>query len=53
MLGWRPLLFSWLNKLPESVDEDLKEFITELFDRMVRPVTQWLRKSGVKVKSHF
>lgn len=49
MLGWRPLMVSWLNTLPEGVTEEIKEVITELFDRMIIPVQQWLRKGGAKV----
>ncbi|CAK8675251.1 unnamed protein product [Clavelina lepadiformis] len=48
MLGWRPLLMSWLNTLPEGVNDELKTMIQGFFDRMVTPVTQWLRKGGVK-----
>ncbi|XP_078488802.1 dynein axonemal heavy chain 7 isoform X2 [Ciona intestinalis] len=48
MLGWRPLLISWLNTLPEGVTEEHKEIIRGFFDRMVIPVTQWLRKGGAK-----
>uniref|UniRef100_H2Y7L7 Dynein axonemal heavy chain 7 n=1 Tax=Ciona savignyi TaxID=51511 RepID=H2Y7L7_CIOSA len=48
MLGWRPLLISWLSVLPRVTDEH-KEIIQGFFDRMVIPVTQWLRKGGAKV----
>lgn len=49
MLGWRPLMLSWLNTLPEGVTDAHKEMISELFDRMIRPVVQWLRKGAVRV----
>ena len=49
MLGWRPLLLSWLNTLPEGVTQEIKDLITGFFDRMVIPVLQWLRKGNAKV----
>ena len=53
MLGWRPLMISWLNTLPEGVSDEIKEVITELFDRMVIPVTQWIRKGSAKVNYYW
>ena len=52
MLGWRPLLFAWFNKLPVGVTEELKKLLTSMFDRMCRPVSQWLRKGLVRVSSY-
>lgn len=49
MLGWRPLMLSWLNTLPEGITPAHKMMITELFDRMITPVQQWLRKGSVRV----
>ena len=49
MLGWRPLMVSWLNTLPEGVTDEHKEVLTELFDRMIIPVQQWIRKGSAKV----
>ena len=51
MLGWRPLLLSWLTTLPEGVTQEIKDLILGFFDRMVIPVLQWLRKGGAKVSS--
>ena len=51
MLGWRPLLLSWLNTLPEGVTPEIKDLILGFFDRMILPVLQWLRKGGAKVLS--
>jgi len=48
MLGWRPLFLSWLNTLPDSVDADIKEMLVENFDRIVPPILNFIRKSGVK-----
>ncbi|XP_039266483.2 dynein axonemal heavy chain 7-like isoform X2 [Styela clava] len=48
MLGWRPLMLSWLNTLPEGITDAHKQMITELFDRMIKPVLQWLRKGSVR-----
>jgi len=53
MLGWRPLLISWLKTLPEGITDEHKELITGFFDRMVTPVLEWLRKGGAKVSELF
>lgn len=50
MLGWNPLLKSWINGLPGGVSERMKKLIEELFEKMLTPSLQWLRRSGVKVK---
>ena len=49
MLGWRPLLLSWLNTLPKTLKEDNKELIRDLFDRMETALLQFIRKGGFKV----
>ncbi|CAB4032385.1 dynein heavy chain 7, axonemal-like [Paramuricea clavata] len=48
MLGWRPLLLSWLNTLPKTLKEDNKELIRDLFDRMETALLQFIRKGGFK-----
>lgn len=48
MLGWRPLLLSWLNTLPTTINDDMKDLITENFDRLVPPMLNFIRKGGVK-----
>ncbi|XP_028408947.1 dynein heavy chain 7, axonemal-like [Dendronephthya gigantea] len=48
MLGWRPLLLSWLNTLPKTLKEDNKELIRDLFDRMETALLQFVRKGGHK-----
>lgn len=50
MLGWRPLLLSWLNTLPTTINDDMKDLITENFDRLVPPMLNFIRKGGVKVR---
>ncbi|CAG5865931.1 unnamed protein product, partial [Menidia menidia] len=45
MLGWRPLLLSWLNTLPTTVHDSHKTLITGLFDRILPPCLQLIRKA--------
>ena len=49
MLGWIPLMQSWLNILPPTITDEKKELITELYTRMVPCCLNFVRKSGCKV----
>lgn len=51
MLGWQPLLTSWLNTLPATFTEALKELITSLYHRMVPACLDFVRKGGFKVNT--
>lgn len=45
MLGWRPLMLSWLNTLPATVSASHKDLITALFDRLLPTCIQLIRKA--------
>ena len=49
MLGWKPLLVSWLHTLPHTLKEENIELVKDLFDRMEEALLQFVRKGGFKV----
>ncbi|KAF5288622.1 hypothetical protein FQR65_LT11993 [Abscondita terminalis] len=47
-LGWEPLLTSWVNTLPSSIDDFHKGTVVQLFLRFGTVLLWFLRKGGVK-----
>ncbi|XP_031440303.1 dynein axonemal heavy chain 7 [Clupea harengus] len=45
MLGWRPVMLSWLNTLPSTVKPLHKDLLTVLFDRVLPASLQLIRKA--------
>jgi len=52
MLGWQPLFRSWLATLPEHL-KDQHELLTQLYNRMVPPCLDFVKKAGFKVGQLF
>lgn len=52
-LGWRPLVKSWMNRLPSTLTEVHKSVLNDMFERFVDAGLQLVHKSGVKVKHIF
>lgn len=51
-LGWEPLLTSWLNTLPPSINDEFhKSMLNGLFIRFCRPILWLLQRGGVKVSA--
>ncbi|CAH8444945.1 unnamed protein product [Schistosoma curassoni] len=47
-LGWRPLLRSWMNKLPNFIKQLHKDIWIDMFDRFVDAGIALIRKGGIK-----
>ena len=48
MLGWQPLVKSWLNTLPPAITDDLRELISDLYLRTVPPCLDFVKKANFK-----
>lgn len=48
-LGWRPLLTSWMNTLPPSINEHVKNHLEEMYVRFCPPLLHLIRRVGAKV----
>jgi dynein heavy chain len=48
MLGWQPLLTSWLNTLPETITTNYRGLLTDMYHRIVQPCLDFVRKGGFK-----
>nr|XP_033343017.1 dynein heavy chain 7, axonemal [Megalopta genalis] len=48
-LGWSPLLISWLNTLPSTFTEHLRNHLSDMYTRFCPPLLHLLRRGGVKV----
>jgi len=44
-LGWRPLVTSWLEKLPAFITEGMKETLNSLFEAFVDPTIFYIRNN--------
>ena len=44
-LGWRPLMLSWINTLPEVLSANNREFIVDFFEWVVDPLLEFVRKN--------
>ncbi|KAK2587842.1 hypothetical protein KPH14_003939 [Odynerus spinipes] len=47
-LGWTPLLTSWLNTLPPSITEHVKNHLEEMYMRFCPPLLHLIRRCGAK-----
>ena len=43
-------MISWLNTLPKTINEDMRDLIRDLFDRLLPALLNFVRKGGVKVR---
>ncbi|KYN44278.1 Dynein heavy chain 7, axonemal [Trachymyrmex septentrionalis] len=47
-LGWTPLLFSWINTLPPSFTEEIKNYLEDMYMRFCPPLLHLIRRCGAK-----
>ena len=46
MLGWKPLMVSWLKTLNATFPDNCKNYLERLMLRNIPPMLAWLRKKG-------
>ena len=51
LLGWEPILESWLNVLPETITAENKTLIKDMFMRYVPCLLNFVRKGGFSENS--
>ena len=49
MLGWEPLMKSWLNNLPKTFTSENKELISDIYKRFLPCCLDFVKKAGFKV----
>ncbi|XP_053982409.1 dynein axonemal heavy chain 7 [Hylaeus volcanicus] len=47
-LGWTPLLTSWLNTLPDTFTDHIKQHLDSMYARFCPPLLHLVRRAGIK-----
>ena len=46
-IGWEPLVHCWLKTLPEVMDQNLLKHLEELFEVLIKPCFEFIKKKCV------